>query len=321
MSWPRLEGILSPMQRLILDILRTGVLCLLVMVGFSVAAKPPTTTSLEPVLVDDDGRGVLPFHHWPDKPLRVFVSVPKSVKADTPVIIIFHGNTRNAQGYRDSWHRTAQKNNVIAVVPEFSSRYFPKIRYRNGNVRSQKGKALPQDTWLLSGIEPLFEHVREQFNLTTTHYSLYGHSAGAQVVHRFLYFVSDNRASRIVIANAGTYTMPMDSINYVQGIKGVDISNTDLTRAYAKRVIVLVGDQDNDPKHPTLDRSLESMRQGPHRFSRGHRFYMNSLFKASVLLKVPFNWSLSVAPGVGHSNKRMVRYAAPFLLEGPLVVH
>jgi len=261
------------------------------------------------------------FDQWPGKSLKVFLALPEEVRKDTPIVIVLHGNSRNAKTYRDAWEKTAIEENAIVVVPEFSAWDYPKRQYILGNMSTPSGKPVAPDQWVFAAIEPLFDQLRKQLGTEVKHYSLYGHSAGAQVAHRLLYFVPDNRAQRIVLANAGFYTIPVSTVDYPQGLGGVEVSDDSLKKAYAKRVIILLGDRDNNPQHKSLNRELESLRQGPHRFSRGHNFYNNSLFKASMLLKVPFNWSLSIAPGVSHSNQNIIPFAAPLLLGGPLVVN
>ena len=53
-----------------------------------------------------------------------------------------------------------------------------------------------------AAIEPLFDHARARFGMEADAYSIYGHSAGAQFVHRFLFHVPDARVARAVAANA-----------------------------------------------------------------------------------------------------------------------
>ena len=269
---------------------------------------------------DSDGKGNFVFEDWKGKPLRVFASIPKEIKRDTPIIVILHGQSRNAEGYRNSWHSAARRYNFIALVPKYSTPDFPKTRYNLGNMKTLGGRSISEDNWIFSSIEPLFNFSRKTFGTQVDAYSLYGHSAGAQVAHRFVYLIHPNRAKRIVLANSGYYSMPINEIEYPYGIKGINVSEEMLQKAYEKRVIILLGDKDNDPNHSSLNKDNQAMRQGPHRFARGHNFYMNSLFKGSILMKVPFNWSMSVAPGVGHSNRSMVPFATPFLLDGPLKV-
>ena len=49
---------------------------------------------------------------------------------------------------------------------------------------------------------------------TSADYYLFGHSAGAQFVHRLLLMVPDGRYAALVAANAGWYTVPDKSIDY-----------------------------------------------------------------------------------------------------------
>jgi hypothetical protein len=51
------------------------------------------------------------------------------------------------------------------------------------------------------------------------------------------------------------------------------------------------------------------MRQGPHRFARGHR-YMETARKEAARLGVPLMWRLEIVPGVAHSGRDMAPFAA-----------
>jgi hypothetical protein len=52
-------------------------------------------------------------------------------------------------------------------------------------------------------------------------YDMYGHSAGAQFVHRYLQFYDSPKVKKAVAANAGWYTFPNEAINYPYGIKSL----------------------------------------------------------------------------------------------------
>ena len=134
-------------------------------------------------------------------------------------------------------------------------------------------------------------------------YYLYGHSAGAQFVHRHLAFIGAGgnplRVIRAVAANAGFYTVPDFQVPFPFGFGGTEsvMSEEDLRnylqvlasrrrggpcaaceggaarcRAQAPLAVVL-GEQDNDPFHKHLNRSERAMEQGPHRLARGRHFF------------------------------------------------
>ena len=56
---------------------------------------------------------------------------------------------------------------------------------------------------LARAIEPLFDDVRKRFGTQVTRYSLYGHSAGAQFVHRYVLFMPEARLDKAVAAELG----------------------------------------------------------------------------------------------------------------------
>ncbi len=68
--------------------------------------------------------------------------------------------------------------------------------------------------------------------------------------------------------------------------------------------MILLGDQDTDPDHSSLNRSEGAMRQGPHRFSRGKSFYKSAKAVAEEN-GWEFGWTLRVIKGVAHSNDGM----------------
>ena len=97
------------------------------------------------------------FSAWEGPDLRVFLTVPPSLKEDSPVVIVMHGMQRNADDYRDQWHDLAITNNFLLVVPEFSSKDFPKSRgYNLGNIKNADGGAIDQSLWAFTAIDRIF---------------------------------------------------------------------------------------------------------------------------------------------------------------------
>ena len=83
----------------------------------------------------------------------------------------------------------------------------------------------------------------------------------------------------------------------------------------SRPLVVLLGEDDDNPNSANLRRTPEAMRQGRHRLARGKRFFELARQQAERLA-VPFNWHLDTVPDVGHNNARMAPAAVSYLLDG-----
>lgn len=246
---------------------------------------------------------------------KVYLTRPAGLTADRPIVFVMHGAKRNASEYRDQWHELAKEHHFLLVVPEFSDRQFPGSEsYNLGNVFDAAGKLQPRTAWSFSAIEPIFDEVRRRFGMTARSYAIYGHSAGAQFVHRFLFHIPKARVRQAVAANAGWYTMPVFNVAFPYGLGNSVVSSTDLAAALQLPVTVLLGEADIDPDHPSLRRTPEALAQGPHRFARGQAFF-DAAMSAATRLGVPFGWQLQTVPGADHDNRLMAPAAIPWLLQ------
>jgi len=247
-------------------------------------------------------------------PIRVFVTKPLHLEPDRPIVFVMHGMNRNADDYRDQWNELAKEHDFLLVVPEFNERNFPGVEaYNLGNVFDRNDNIVSKSRWSYSAIEPIFDEVRRRFSMTTPRYSLYGHSAGSQFVHRFIFHVPGARVSQVVSANAGWYMMPDFEEDYPYGLRRSAVTRDNLAAALQLPVTILLGEEDNDTEHPSLRRSPEAMAQGDHRLERGFSFY--STAKAYAERKsIPFNWQLVTVPGADHDNSLMAPAAIPYLL-------
>lgn len=255
------------------------------------------------------------FNAWEGPEIRVFVTRPDGLKPDSPVVFVMHGVQRNAQDYRDQWHQLAMKHGFLLLVPEFSKAGFRGSRgYNLGNVFDADGKAVAEVDWSYSAIEAIFDEARRRFSISSDVYSLYGHSAGAQFVHRFIFHLPNARVSQIVSANAGWYMMPDYETDFPYGLKGSLVTPEKLKRALQLPVTILLGSKDTDPQHQSLRRAPEAMLQGEHRQARGYAFFENAR-AAAKRLEVPFNWQLIDVDGADHDNRLMAPAAIPFLLD------
>lgn len=245
----------------------------------------------------------------PAIPVRLFV--PEAADADTPIVIVMHGASREAERYYNDWRTEAVKLGLIVVVPYFSREDFPRSAHYNlGYVfEPETGDQRPAESWTFAMIEPLFDAVVERLGGQQTHYTLFGHSAGSQFLHRFLYYVPDARVKRAIAANAGWYTMPDFGVRYPYGLAESGLSEEILAGYFARDLVVLLGAADTLREDEDLRKTPEAELQGPHRFDRGHTFYRVARAKAADL-GVEFNWRLQEVPGAGHSNADMTPAAA-----------
>lgn len=253
------------------------------------------------------------FTDWPGAEIPVWYIRPAGTPADAPVAFVMHGLGRDAHRYIGEWTDIAKAENMVVVVPEFSRAAFPESAdYNFGGVFDGEGRPRQRTSWSFSAIERVFDAIKAREGLTAPGYALYGHSAGAQFVHRFVLLGAGTRMQRAVAANAGSYMRPLAQDQYPFGLKGAPEGQWNAARAFAAPLTILLGDADNDPNHRSLPRQPGAVVQGPHRLARGLGFYQVARAEAARL-GLPFAWRCALAPGVAHDNGGMAVYAAPIL--------
>ncbi len=295
------------------------VICLFILLQAAVgcAASPQKAASL------DVGAGMftMPETTGANKDdLQVFYYRPAGWTPDKPVVIVQHGIQRNAEEYRDGWKTYADQYNLLVVCPQYSEAKYPGVRYYNtGNVSDSDdntGNLQPKDQWIFPVINHVIDEVRIRSGAKSNNFTVFGHSAGAQFVHRYVLFGGQTKAQRIISANAGWYSMPDTNVAFPYGIKNMSMSNEDLAQAFAKPVTILLGEQDIK-RSKVLRKTPQADAQGANRFERGNQFFEKSKAKAAEL-GVPFNWNLITVPGVGHDDVGMAAAAAKLIAEGAL---
>lgn len=242
--------------------------------------------------------------------LSVRYWLPQDLSRNSSILFVLPGIDRDAQSYRDVWIPYARQKGALLLVPHFSQQAFPGSRgYNLGNMFDAKGRPTPQSDWTFAMIERLFDQVREEIDGSQDRYSIYGHSAGAQFVHRLLLFMPTARIARAVSANAGWYTFPDFGVRFPYGLRGTRLTDDELMAAFARDYAILLGALDTEESHPTLRTSREAEKQGANRYARGVAFFDAARTKAAEL-GVPFNWRLSAVSGAAHSNAEMADAAA-----------
>lgn len=279
--------------------------------GSAAAAVAPADSV--PLRPDLESRGVrrFVFAGWDGPVIPVWYYRPPGVDPAAPPLFVMHGVGRDADRYLAEWLDIARTERLLVVVPEFTRSGFPGAAgYNFGGVFDDQGRPRPRRLWAYSAIEPLFDAIRRREGLKARRYGLYGHSAGAQFVHRFVLLGSGLRMSRAVSANAGSYMLPTRAEKWPFGLSGAPAGAWNPRRAFAAPLTLLLGGADNDPAHQSLPRQPEAVRQGPHRLARGLAFHSAARAEAKRLA-TGFAWSCAIVPGVGHDNGRMTAFAAP----------
>lgn len=280
-------------------------------------AAPSRATALEEAhpqaeqQVLPEGTSTFTFADWSGPQFKVWAHVPQGIDpAHAPILIVMHGQRRDADRYIRQWSEVAERCGFVAIAPEFSRDSFPTSREYNLGHLTERGETRlrARERWSFAAIEPLFDAVVARLGGSQQGYTLYGHSAGSQFVHRFLLTQRETRAERVLAANAGWYTLPTFALDFPYGLNGTDLEQADLERALTSDVIVLLGDRDTDPQDDSLNRSEGAMQQGEHRYARGRYFYS---FGAEMARRQnwQFGWRARSVPGVAHDNGGIARAA------------
>lgn len=268
-------------------------------------AVPAAAQTLTP------GAGVIELPIGPEKkPLTVWYYRPAGLSADDRVVFVMHGVNRNADAYRDAWVRHAQDQRFLLLVPEFSRALFPTTEsYNFGDSGSDQ-----RENSSFAVIDRAFDQITPMTPIRRATYTLFGHSAGAQFVHRFLTYWPSERVEMAIVANAGAYVTPSESEAYPYGLGGRPIGEAGLRALFARPLIVMLGEADVDPNHRFLPRAPGAMRQGAFRLERGKHYFEAAKVEAARL-GVPLSWRLITVPGVAHDQEKMGDAAVRQLLK------
>ena len=264
------------------------------------AATPVPSGKWSFMFTDKKGRA--------DKPLRVYTYRPRQCDSTCPIQFVMHGASRTASNYRDYWELLADRYGFLVIAPEFAAKDWPGRSYNLGEADSTADR----EKWGYAVVEHLFDEMRDG----QKDYRIFGHSAGAQFVHRMLFLLPENRASLAIMANAGWYTMPewrsdKAAAKWPHSLVGAPggAGEAPLKAALEKKAWVILGESDTDPNDARLDKSDASMKQGANRLERGENFF-GAVTGAAGTLGAKLGWQLATVPGVGHDGNKMSRASA-----------
>lgn len=243
---------------------------------------------------------------------------PPQIRGEGPsgrCLVVIHGKGRGAESYLKTWKPIAKKYAAFLIAPEFAENSWPKSRHFNwGNVLDNNKRLNPPDVWGFTLVERGIDKASDIAGQTCRQFFLYGHSAGAQFVHRYVMFTGGHRIVRAVAANAGYYLWPDRARNYPYGLKRLEQLALPWQKVFESRLVVMIGSDDIDASHKDLRQTKGVTFQGSTRLHRGLNFFRAARIFADDLA-VPFYWRLETAPGVGHSNRRIAPFAAYALFE------
>ncbi|MGB0505645.1 MAG: hypothetical protein ACPGGK_05565 [Pikeienuella sp.] len=211
-------------------------------------------------------------------------------------LIILHGMERDAARYLAQWSALDTDGSFNLIAPEFDQRQFPGWRGYN-----------------LGGEGPEFGAVFTALTLLANAFGgadFYGHSAGAQVVQRYVLFGNTEPDAMFIAANAGWYTAPEDT-PFPYGLADGPIC--DLGQVFSRRLILLSGAGDVDANHRGLRHDEGATRQGANRLERA-KWMMKCARQTASTTDTAFHWQHKIALAAGHSNRAMAPTAMQILL-------
>ena len=202
---------------------------------------------------------------------------------------------------------------LILVAPFFSKDSFQ--YYNTLGLASSSGKTFKNSkTKLTNSISSFFTFFKSKYDLKTETYRIFGFSGGSQFVHRYMMYGTDERVELAAIGSAGWYTF-LNNEPFPFGITNMPVDKNRLDWFLSREVLFIVGKNDNDPNHSSLNSNYGAKKQGAHRHQRGES-YFNNLINYAEINEMPFRWRFRSVEGLDHNIEEMTKNAAPFLLSG-----
>ncbi len=257
---------------------------------------------------------------FPDRLLRLHSACPIGWGPGMPVVFVHHGVARNGRDYRDYWAGHVDAAGIVAISVEFPEATFPEYLWYNfGNLHDAAGLAKPREKWTFGIVPRLFAALRAQGITQSERYGLFGHSAGGQFVHRMLSFGYREHVAVAVSANAGTYAMPDLETPWPFGLGEMALDQTALRALVQFPITVMAGMADTKITGKFFPKGPRSMRQGPTRWHRAHR-YVQLGHEVALGMGAGCAWQVIDVPDVGHDGRKMSAAAVPVIAAGLRII-
>jgi len=228
------------------------------------------------------------------------------------ILLIYHGNSRAADNYRDYAIDLANEMGLVVAAPLFDEVRFDSHDYHRGGLFDSNRKLRSRNEWTTRFVALLATWARTQEATPELPYWCFGHSAGGQFLSRVAAF-EQIQARSIIIANASTHVLPLlgkypdgEAAPYGMGgvYKGAQ-ARKKLLGYLAMPLTIYLGTEDDDPDDPNLTMTPEAERQGGQRKDRGERTFALGESQAATL-GAQFGWQLVYAPHSEHSASHMI---------------
>ena len=220
------------------------------------------------------------------------------------VLLVFHGMSRNADGYRDHAQGFAERHCLAVFAPRFDAARFSIWHYHGGGITSPEGLQ-PREEWTVRLADDLLAWVRRHDGLAEIPVYLFGHSAGAQFLSRAAAFAALPGVTRIVIANPSTHVLPALEEPVPFGFAGLPQAAAERhLAAYLKQPVTIYLGREDTGRENLYD-APEAQRQGEHRLARGRAAYRRAQ-AAAERHGLVCNWRIVEAAGVGHAAEAML---------------
>lgn len=220
------------------------------------------------------------------------------------ILMVFHGNGRDAEGYCASAIDLAEERGLQVVAPLFDEDRFPSARYHRGGLEYGSDPS----GWTVGAAAELARVFAERLDRTHIPIWMFGHSAGGQFLSRVAAFAPDLTVERYIIANPSTYVIADDREDMPYGFEVRGEGGTeerDRIRQYLRMPITIyLGTDDIGSKD--LAMSSAAQRQGDNRLDRAVRTY-EAARQFARQYGCEFAWRLVFARDVGHTGGGMLR--------------
>jgi hypothetical protein len=268
--------------------------------------------------LDGPGRVAIPFADAgnPDRPLTLEAYRAPGYRPGGKVVFVQHGMGRNGHEYRDFWVPAADRHGLLILAVTWGIAAWPTPEtYNNGLVFDAAGAVRPEASWGYAVLPRVAAAAQAAGVMGNDPPHLFGHSAGAQFIHRMVATSGAGPFSPVMIGNAGWYTLPDPERRFPEGLGGIGLGGDAARRFLETPLVILAGDVDTATAGPDLPSHPAALAQGPHRFARAHAF-LDAGREAAERLGAACAWRLVVAQGIGHDGAAMSRMAAALWFDG-----